>query len=199
MPLGYSPFFPDGSDYDGLDDFFLNQNQDEDIFGLKTFKNTSTFDTGVGVPDLILKPKARPLSVITPGSVVFENEILSYRDDIDSWATQSYFNINAQRSTPRNSNIYLKVGDAFSLNNPYILNKDCILIGLGAQSKNIVNWDAEIHINKTLVSGATISVSSGFNFVFNLKVFFAAGSRLSFFCSGVGVSFPVIVATFIYI
>lgn len=120
-------------------------------------------------------------------------EILTYSSGqwINSSSTQSVSLILSAARNKKTTNSYLEINSLMSNIVPIEAHEDMILDSIIMGSDGNFTWDAEVHGNGSLISGASLSaVAVDSNTVSGLSISILKGVKISLYCNGINIQKP---------
>jgi len=181
LPVDYKedPKFLNTSSSNILDENYVNQNQDENIYGIKTFKDNVIIDANLQyIPESTdgyylssdslgnASWNPSPITSITPPSSPFNgqswidlktNELYVYDGVRLKWLSNRTITYIAGRNKNKSSDIYLYSSNGITTKiAPFILPFDATLIAISASSSKFQTWALEVHTNNSSVPGANL-------------------------------------------
>jgi len=153
---------------------------------------TGTYDFTDGYLTAPVSSVAPTDNLVEGGMTVVEGTLYVYDSTRAKWLSQTNVTTSAGRSRNNVANIYLYGPDSTPTNiAPFILPWDATLIAITASGRDADTWIAEVRVNETLVTGASLSIAASTTAVdATMNVDFNAGDGVQTFLSGTGVRQP---------
>ena len=108
-----------------------------------------------------------------------------------------YILVSASRNND-STNVYLQFNGTAMNTVPFIMPYAASLVAMSAATNGNETWTAEVHVNGSLVTGATLSlsgVSSNYSTSYT-SISFSAGDLVQLYCNGTAINRPRINAIF---
>jgi len=199
LPNDYQedPEFLNDSSLDYLDDLYVNQNQDESVYGDKTIAGHTVFNPVISTdPSFTITPDTvAPTTKVSDGSVTYVAGIqYNYDGTRVKWLSNERKFLIAGRAANNVTNAYIEIDSGVvSSDTGYRLLRNGTLTGIWAQTRDVETWTLEIRRNGVVTPIATLVITASRGNTNNaLNIDVAQNDEIQFYVNGTAIARPVV-------
>lgn len=135
----------------------------------------------------------------TTGTPVIGDILVFNGTDWEARELPVTFNVSGAINSKKATNQYVESDDTGMFLSPFILPENAILKYMSASCAVADTWTAEVHVNGTLFTGATVTVTAAKKayIKFTTSLSFSAGDEIQLYLNGTNIDKPRINATFV--